>query len=207
MPPGIGYSFAPGGEDIDLQNGQRKGTGISPQQAVQIRSLRVPERLPTNAPVNRTLLTSPGGMAAGAQGLDSMVAALMQAFRPQASVAGPAPMPASAPSGGGSPEPLPSRNIPMPPSQAPTLGPVFEGYVDPPPQAPVPGLFEDVIDPQYWMTNAYWDPNANFDPWMMQAAQSGFLSHMPLRDVPLERPQQTAPKFIVENPTPKGSNA
>jgi hypothetical protein len=103
----IGFSYAPG-SDIPY-NGEGGGgqspSRLSPQQAVKILSLRVPESLPSNAPVARSLLTSPGGSAAGASGLQSMIQQLIQGFRPM--------------QGGG----LPSSPMQMPPMQAPMTGP------------------------------------------------------------------------------------
>lgn len=138
MPPGIGYSYAPG-SDIPF-NGERGGQApsrLSPQQAVKILSLRVPEALPSNAPVARQLLTSPGGSAAGASGLQSMIQQLIQGFQP-----------------GGGMAPLPSRQMPFPPTQAPMTGPnqnvsqqpQFVGNIDSPMQNPFwgppgPGMF------------------------------------------------------------------
>ena len=57
--------------------------GASPQQAVKMLSLRVPERASQGAIAPLPLLTSKGSQVAGASGLDSMIAALMQAFRQQ----------------------------------------------------------------------------------------------------------------------------
>lgn len=72
-----GQSGAGGGKPSGLR-------GASPQAAVKILSLRVPERVSQGAIAPLPLINGKGGSAAaGAQGLDSMVAALMQAFRPQ----------------------------------------------------------------------------------------------------------------------------
>jgi hypothetical protein len=82
--PEIGYSFAPGATSRPNQagGGSGNGYGISPQEAVRILSLRVPDRPSPTAIAPLPLLQSPGGAAAGASGLQSMIAALMQAFRP-----------------------------------------------------------------------------------------------------------------------------
>lgn len=106
----LGFSFAPG-SDIQM-NGQNGGgtaspSRLTPQQAVKILSLRVPESLPGNAPVARQLLTAPGGSAAGASGLQSLIQQLIQSFRPQ-------------PQQGGQ---LPSQSMPFTPTQAPQTGP------------------------------------------------------------------------------------
>lgn len=135
MPPGIGYS-----RDIPLQGdsggpnspqGGANAGGMSPQEAVQILSLRVPERPSPTALAPLPLLTSPGGMGAGAQGLDSMIAALIQAFggggsglgrgpNPQMPTFGGPDTPSQRPGGGGSRVEIPPfaqkppMNIPPP---------------------------------------------------------------------------------------------
>lgn len=84
MPADIGYSFNPS-QSPDLRTGDRGqegARGMGPQQAVKIWSLRVPERASQGALAPLPLLTSKGSGAPGAGGLDSIVAALMQAFRP-----------------------------------------------------------------------------------------------------------------------------
>ncbi len=97
MPTNFGYS-----RDIPLAGeggagGGPNGTaprGMSPQEAVRLFSLRVPERQSQGAIAPVPLMTSKGSGAAGASGLDSMVAALMRAF----GGGGPgAPAPAQAP--------------------------------------------------------------------------------------------------------------
>lgn len=101
MPPGIGYRFQPGIQDTQLNgdDGAGRASGLSPQQAVEIRSLRIPDRPSPTAIAPLALLNSPGGGAAGAQGLDSLIAALMQVFQPQAAQAGPQapPLPTAQP--------------------------------------------------------------------------------------------------------------
>lgn len=92
MPLGnIGYS-----RDIPLAGdaGSAKGPsgassaprGASPQEAVKLLSLRVPERPSQGALAPVSLLTSRGSQAPGASGLDSLIAALMQAFQTPSSV-------------------------------------------------------------------------------------------------------------------------
>ena len=118
----IGQSFAPGADmQMDPRNGGRSGgSRLSPQQAVKILSLRVPETLPSNAPVNRALLTAPGGRAAGASGLNSMIQQLMQLYKPMAGTAGPMPSgaPMQGPQGQG-PSAAPPLTAPSAPQQAP----------------------------------------------------------------------------------------
>lgn len=94
MPPGIGYS-----RDIPLAGesggagpqGQGRVGGLSPQEAVRILSLRIPERPAQNAIAPLPLLLSPGGEAAGAQGLDALLQGLAAAFpqMPQPQQGGP----------------------------------------------------------------------------------------------------------------------
>lgn len=135
MPPGIGY-----GRDIPIAReggaGSPEGAkigGISPQEAVRILSLRVPERASPTGLAPLPLLQSRGGLGAGAQGLDALLQGLMQAF-PQ--------LPQSGGSGlGRGPNP-----------QVPTFGgpgtpPQRGGGGELPPQAPPPNLPPPVIRP------------------------------------------------------------
>jgi hypothetical protein len=116
MPPGIGFSFQPGHDAQQSMQDAPFGPSPSastPQQAVQIRSLRVPKTLPSNAPVSRSLLTAPGSAAPGGNDLTSFVQALRQLFQPQPSQPD-APMRPTFPQQG----PMPSQ------------GPAFEGNYD-----------------------------------------------------------------------------
>jgi len=101
---GIGYSFQPGLSNVrmDGRGGGGRVAGASPQQAVKILSLRVPEQLPASAPINRTLLTSPGaaGVPGGSQALNQVIGGLMQSLKPGLTpekLAAPAPPPLPAP--------------------------------------------------------------------------------------------------------------
>jgi len=130
MPPGIGY-----GRDIPLAGEQSGATpqggtnvgGMSPQEAVKILSLRVPERPSASAIAPLPLLQSQGGMAPGAGGLDSMIAALMQAF-PQLG-RGPAPQtptfggPGTPSQRPGARESKPAGRVEVPPMQPPAAPP------------------------------------------------------------------------------------
>jgi hypothetical protein len=139
--PNFGFSFQPG---ADAQGGMREqaiapsqgGAAPSPQQAVKLLSLRVPKTLPSNAPIARSLLTGPGSAAPGAQGLNSLIAALMQVFQPQP--ASGAPEQPYVPQQ--SPQQSPMQSMPTMPSQAPQpTQPTFEGNVDSPmPNTPEP---------------------------------------------------------------------
>lgn len=136
MPPGIGY-----GRDIPLAReggangpqGSGKVGGISPQEAVRILSLRVPERPSASALAPLPLLTGAGGRAAGAQGLDALIQGLLQAF-PQL------PNPGGSGNGRGPDPRVPSFGGPGTPSQRGGGGEV-------PPQAPPPNLPPPVIRP------------------------------------------------------------
>lgn len=63
--------------------------GLSPQEAVKLISLRVPERSSAGALAPLPLLTSRGSQQAGAGGLDTLIAALMQAFKGSTLPSGP----------------------------------------------------------------------------------------------------------------------
>lgn len=82
MPPGIGYSFSPTGQDIPVDDGNSRFQGMSPQQAVKMISLRVPHAAPPNAPINNTLMNSAGGSGAPGGGLGAVLQQLMKMFQP-----------------------------------------------------------------------------------------------------------------------------
>jgi hypothetical protein len=78
---GLGYSFNPSQPDLPMSDQGAPGRpagGLTPQQAVKMLSLRIPERPSPTGLAPMPLLQSPGG--AGMQGLDSLIAALLQAF-------------------------------------------------------------------------------------------------------------------------------
>lgn len=80
MPPGIGYSRdIPLSGDAAGPQGQGKPGGLSPQEAVQILSLRIPEQPAASAVAPLPLLMSPG-MAGAGPGLESMLRSLIAAF-------------------------------------------------------------------------------------------------------------------------------
>lgn len=192
----IGASYAPGA-DIPMEGRNGNGGGasrLSPQQAVKILSLRVPEALPSNAPVSRSLLTSPGGSAAGASGLQSMIQQLMQSFKPQAGT-----MPTAGPMPGAPPQ-APQGPSAAPSLMAPTAPPQFTDH----------GAFGS--DGSGFDGFNVWDlllnQDSNLDPAERQRRldqASQFYFQTPAQ--PTQTAPAGSPKFIVENPIPpKGVN-
>jgi hypothetical protein len=105
MANGLGVSYQPGAGNGTGPDGAPSGARrLSPQESVKILSLRVPERANPTAPINRSLLTSPGSAAPGASALNSLIAQLQQAFQARPPIANapmvPAPMPSPRPSPG-----------------------------------------------------------------------------------------------------------
>ena len=124
MPLPIGFSAMDALQPQQAQNQGvgRPGAASTPQEAVQIRSLRVPKVLPSNAPVARQLLTSAGSATPGMSGLTSLVQELLRAFQAQPAQNG-------------------MQTMPTFPSAAPQpTGPTFEGHIDSPvPTQQTPG--------------------------------------------------------------------
>lgn len=155
---GIGFSFQPGATDIGMGGGRRGGgggpRGASPQEAVRILSLRVPERPSPTAIAPLPLLQSKGSAAAGAQGLDSLVAALMQGFRPPMQSNAPF-LPNQTPTFGIPPQPDRPRQTPMPVPGTPSLPypqpnddvPVFT--IPPQPDRPRPPVIPEPPQPPF----------------------------------------------------------
>lgn len=84
MPPGIGYSFQPGADDIALSPGGRQRAGLSPQAAVKILSLRVPKQsLGGSALAPRQLLEASGAAGVPGASLNQLLQALAQMMQPQ----------------------------------------------------------------------------------------------------------------------------
>lgn len=81
MPAGLGYSFDPGAGQAGQQDQGERGNfgGLSPQQAVKLLSLRIPERPAASAIAPQALLQSQG--AAGMP-MNAMIQQLMRAFMP-----------------------------------------------------------------------------------------------------------------------------
>ncbi len=138
----LGFSFAPG-SDLPM-NGERDGAGsgpsrLTPQQAVKILSLRVPEHAPSNAPISNALMNSPGGSAAGANGWQSLIQQLLQSFRPDA-----AGQPTASPGINAGPTQMPQFPAMLGPRQTPAAPAPISGAPPPPrvrpgdagPQAP-----------------------------------------------------------------------
>jgi hypothetical protein len=67
MPAGIGFSFAPGSQDIDMQGGGRLGGArAQPGSSVEVKSLRLPKRDAPGSVAPLSLLGSQGGAGAPA---------------------------------------------------------------------------------------------------------------------------------------------
>ena len=163
--------------------------GSSPQEAVKILSLRVPKTLPSNAPVSRALLTSPGSAAPGAGGLDSLVQALMRAFKPQTPTG--APEQPQMPQG-----PQPSRQtMPTFPTQGPApTPPTFEGNIDTPPLQNAPQLPDG---PLYG--GGYMPPNDPADLWTNGIRDGGYGFSMSDFFTPWVPTKPYLPNIMVDN--------
>lgn len=100
MPMGLGYQFAPGADAAQQQQGQQGRRGLSPQAAVRLLQLRVPERPAASGIAPQALLHGPGAAGlGGGGGLQAIIQALM-------SMSGGMPgamSPSAAPGGGGMP--------------------------------------------------------------------------------------------------------
>lgn len=147
MPAGLGYSFAPGADANGMtQQGQPQRRGLSPQSAVKLLQLRVPERPAASAIAPQTLLQSPGSAGVGGDALGAIIKALAgrEVSPPQAPPA-PAPQAPTAqqkiddgavwmnpPS---APEPVPSYQAPAPPPM-----PAYQPLVYQPPPMPTAAM-------------------------------------------------------------------
>jgi hypothetical protein len=101
MANGLGVSYQPGAMNGTGPDGAPSGARrLSPQESVKILSLRVPERANPTAPINRSLLTSPGSASPGASALNRLVAQLQQAFKAMPPIPNAPMMPAPLPSPG-----------------------------------------------------------------------------------------------------------
>lgn len=164
----LGLSYAPGADiPFNGSNGQQGGapSRLSPQQAVRILSLRVPERLPSNAPVARQLLTSPGGSAAGAP--SSLQAMLQQLMRPQQT--GGSPMVGPQHSAGAPMPPSRGANVPAPPDLPAGSDYQLNGPF-PNPQPPPPQNFSGYPPPPMYDGGGGdgFTPRINIDEWLPQ---------------------------------------
>jgi len=145
MPPGIGYSYQPGGDtDTPLQPRGQGGQGIAPQQAIRTLSLRVPQTqsVPGLSPL--PLLNASGG---GGTDLDMLLTALLRAFgqggggqqfsgRSQGRNATPRVIP-----GGDGPAPPPGDIGPAPRPRVPQDFPTPSGGLGPAPMPQPPDSF------------------------------------------------------------------
>jgi hypothetical protein len=126
MPANLGYQFAPGTDARGPQNqGQpQQGRGLSPQSAVRLLQLRVPERPAASAIAPQALLQSPGMGGLGGDGLAGIIKALAgRAVPPQMAPTPPAPSP-MAPPPPMAPSPMappqPTTRVNAPPYYAPS---------------------------------------------------------------------------------------
>lgn len=196
----IGYSWQVGADNPEGgPNGQggSGGRGISPQQAVKILSLRIPERPSPRGIAPQPLLTSKGSAAAGAQGLDLVVAALMQMFKPQTASGAPQ-VPGAPVSRVPGPDGRPRPDVtPVPPTLDQPLPPVMQ-----PPGLPAPGLQQppstipppritpgdaplpSVVEPEGLPVQTQNAPNPA--PWSGPKWDMAF-DEMPLSDAPMPR--------------------
>jgi hypothetical protein len=128
MPPGIGYSFAPGSDDIPMQGGMSGGSASAPASAVKVLSMRVPKKAASAAIAPQALLQSPG--SAGAPGgFDPMLLQLlMKAFAPPQSNGVP-----NTPSMSGTPSEAPRQ------MGRPTIGSMGSASAPLPPPRIIPG--------------------------------------------------------------------
>ncbi len=156
MPAGVGYSFDPsaGGQGHPGQGEDPSGfSRMSPQQAVKLLSLRIPERAPGQGGIApQALLTSPGSAAAsaapmgGSQGAGSMsqvIASLMKMYAPgyqsgEPSMGGQAQPAMPPPAWGGALEGFGGGNRQATPRVTPGLEEGAQRQQAPPLQAPTP---------------------------------------------------------------------
>lgn len=133
MPANLGYQFAPGADARGTQNqGQPQRRGLSPQSAVRLLQLRVPERPAASAIAPQALLQSPGAGGLGGDGLAGIIKALAGRAAPPPM----APPPMVPPQMGAAA--APSQQLPIPPQATAASAP-------PPPRI-TPGVDEAVGD-------------------------------------------------------------
>lgn len=217
MPPGIGYSFSPNVQDINVRGGGVGGGrtgGASPASNIEVRSLRLPKREAAQSVAPQSLLTSPGGAGAPAGFDPQFINLLTNAFKPQGLVGtGPAPSSPGMPSqasqsggggsqGGGSQSPVYRAPAGNPFAPAPPATPEYVGDV---PQQAAPSLWDDANNPLTWLSpwerehGALADTHQNFaDPYAQadrRVRQTGlwgvgedYLRSLLRQDVPLDRP-------------------
>jgi hypothetical protein len=207
MANGFGFSFAPGGISEVGMEGQDQSRPQGLQEPVRLLSMRLPKREAQGQTVPSALLNSPGGgglQGQGLGGLDQVLQQLMRAFASQS-----APGMAQA----GPQAPVPSHQGPMPihPPQNISGGatqppPSFGGYVDPPPQEPVPGLFEETPQNAWTipgrnpiLAGKYEDDPLNNYLWNTVRPDVGYY-------LGNAQPTPQPPRFIVDNNKGGGGN-
>jgi hypothetical protein len=84
MPPGIGYSFQPGVDTVNMEQGGRPGgQAASPQQAVKILNVRLPKSpLGGSSIAPRQLLESAGAAGMPGAALNQLLTALARLMQP-----------------------------------------------------------------------------------------------------------------------------
>jgi hypothetical protein len=89
----IGFSFAPGSNDLPMQGGMGRASVSAPASAVKVLSMRLPKRENPHALAPQALLQSPGS-AGAPHGFDpNILSLLMRALAPGQATAGVPVMP------------------------------------------------------------------------------------------------------------------
>ena len=149
MPEGVGYSFDPGAASLGRPQGEdQAGSRMSPQQAVKLLSLRIPERAPGQGGLAPQALLQGSGSAGMPSGsMSQVIASLMKMYAPgyqsgEPSMGGqaqPQSQPAMpAPSWGGALEGFGGGNRQATPRVTPGLEEGAQRQQAPPLQAPAP---------------------------------------------------------------------
>ena len=105
MPQNVGYSFQPLNQPQTGADGQGRVSGLSPQQAVRLLSLRIPERPSPTGIAPQALLQARGGAGVpGGGDMSALIRALMTMFGGGGAVPPPRVRPGlTAPGGPGGP--------------------------------------------------------------------------------------------------------
>lgn len=158
MPAGLGYQFAPGADANGMtQQGQPQRRGLSPQAAVKLLQLRVPERPAASALAPQALLQSPG-MAGAGGALQAIIQALAGRETPPMQ---PEPAPSAPQAQAG-----PASQPPMaPPTAQPSqMGAVAAPSYVPPAATPPPAAFATSAPPPPHFTPGIDEKNKPFEP-------------------------------------------